>query len=188
FGHARTTLARNAPSILNAGHFTSLFWDGRAASLEALTLEVIANNDEMRGDILAIAARLGGIAGYRDAFAEAFGSAEVTPGRIAQAVGTFMRTVTGGRSDFDKFVSGGGAGGGGGEDALSDSAVRGLHLFRTTARCANCHHGPLLTDQQFHDLGLSYYGSKYEDLGRYELTQEPEDVGRFKTPSLRNVT
>ncbi|MOA19415.1 Methylamine utilization protein MauG precursor [compost metagenome] len=62
-----------------------------------------------------------------------------------------------------------------------------MHLFRTKARCVNCHNGPLFTDNQFHNLGLTYYGREYEDLGRYEVTKLPEDVGKFKTPSLRDV-
>ena len=62
-----------------------------------------------------------------------------------------------------------------------------LKLFRTKARCVNCHHGPGFTDHGFHDVGLSYYGRKFEDLGRYRVTKDPADVGRFKTPSLRNV-
>lgn len=52
----------------------------------------------------------------------------------------------------------------------------------------NCHHGPLFSDGQFHDLGLSYYGRSLEDLGRFEITHEATDVGRFRTPSLRDVT
>jgi cytochrome c peroxidase len=52
----------------------------------------------------------------------------------------------------------------------------------------NCHHGPLFSDGQFHNVGLSYYGRKAEDLGRYRVTGKAEDVGRFRTPSLRDVT
>ena len=98
------------------------------------------------------------------------------------ALATFQRTlISTGRADFDRFLNGDTA-------KLSDSALRGLHLFRTVARCVNCHHGPTFSDNQFHDLGLSYYGRKFEDLGRYRITKDPKDVGRFKTPSLRNVT
>ena len=71
--------------------------------------------------------------------------------------------------------------------ALSDKEVWGLHLFRTKARCMNCHYGVAFTDQQYHNLGLTYYGRKFEDLGRYNVTKNPDDVGRFKTPSLRQV-
>jgi cytochrome c peroxidase len=104
----------------------------------------------------------------------------VTEDRIARAVACFERTLTGGRSRFDAFL-------GGKADALSDAEVRGLHLFRTDARCLHCHNGPALTDGGFHDIGLSYYGRLYEDLGRFAVTKAAPDVGRFKTPSLRNV-
>lgn len=62
-----------------------------------------------------------------------------------------------------------------------------MHLFRTKGGCANCHNGPLLTDQRFHNLGLHFYGRELEDLGRYEVTRNPADIGRFRTPSLLNV-
>ena len=51
----------------------------------------------------------------------------------------------------------------------------------------NCHSGALLTDNEFHDLGLSFYGRRNQDLGRFEFTRDKEDLGRFKTPSLRGV-
>ena len=62
-----------------------------------------------------------------------------------------------------------------------------MHLFRTKARCMNCHHGPLLTDNEFHHTGLSYYGRRFEDLGRYHATAQVEDRGKFRTPSLRDL-
>ena len=51
----------------------------------------------------------------------------------------------------------------------------------------NCHNGQFLTDEDFHNIGLTYYKRKYEDLGRYNVTKKAEDVGRFRTPSLRDV-
>jgi len=62
--------------------------------------------------------------------------------------------------------------------ALDDEQLRGLHLFRTKAGCANCHNGPLLTDGRFHNLGLHFYGRELQGLGRYEVTRAPEDVCR----------
>ncbi len=47
--------------------------------------------------------------------------------------------------------------------------------------------GPLLSDKKFHNIGLTYYGRKLEDLGRYNVTKKPADVGRFRTPSLRDI-
>lgn len=180
-GHGARPLARNAPSLLNSGHAEELFWDGRAESLEQLVLRVFHHPDEMRIDTDGMTRGLASSRGYRALFEEAFGSPEPTVGRVAAAIACFVRTVqSDGSSDFDAFL-------GGATGALSDAAVRGLHLFRTRARCMNCHNGPLLTDGWFHDTGLSYYGRELEDLGRYEQTREPSDVGHFRTPSLRNV-
>lgn len=98
------------------------------------------------------------------------------------ALAEFVRTIQSkGRSRFDQFVSGK-------HENLSDREILGLHLFRTKANCMNCHHGPFFTDGDFHDLGLSYFGRTLEDLGRYRITGNPADSGKFKTPGLRNVT
>lgn len=51
----------------------------------------------------------------------------------------------------------------------------------------NCHSGQFFTDESFHNIGLTYYKKKYQDLGRYEVTQNIDDVGRFRTASLRDV-
>ncbi len=182
FGHGFQPLARNAPSILNAAFGRSFFWDGRAKSLEDQALAVFENPNEMHGSSEHVVSSLASSQGYRARFAAAFGDAEPTIAHTLTALADFERTITSdGSSDFDAFL-------GGKRDALSDDAVRGLHLFRTKARCVNCHHGPLLSDGGFHDLGLSYYGRKLQDLGRHAVTKDPADVGRFKTPSLRNVT
>jgi cytochrome c peroxidase len=142
---------------------------------------VFENPNEMHASASHVVATLRGSAGYRERFAQAFGEAEPTLANTLRAIADFERTlVSDGSSAFDRFLDGD-------TEALSDDALRGLHLFRTKARCANCHHGPLLTDGGFHDLGLSYYGRKLQDLGRYEVTKNAPDVGRFKTPSLRNV-
>lgn len=117
---------------------------------------------------------------YPKLFKAAFGDEKIDIERIQLSIACFERQQGGGRSPFDRFLRGQ-------SEALSDEAVRGLHLFRTKAGCMNCHSGPTLSDGQFHNLGLSYYGRKLQDLGRYEITKKAEDVGAFLTPTLRNV-
>ncbi len=180
FGHKRTELKRNAPTILNTAFNQTLFWDGRADSLEQQVSDVVNNQDEMHSKAESVRDTLGKLSEYTNEFATVFGSSEITLSRVAQAIATFERTVTSRGNNFDSFLRGD-------TDALSDEAVRGLHLFRTTARCINCHNGPNFTDGRFHNEGLTYYGRKYEDLGRYNVTHETADVGKFKTPSLRNI-
>ncbi len=181
FGHLRKPLARNAPTIRNVAFQPSLFWDGRAASIEAQVEAVLLNPAEMHVTPEHVVKVLSDSARYREMFTQAFGDPEITFDRTAQALACFQRTVVGGHSRFDRFLAGDRA-------VLTDQELIGLDLFRREARCMNCHHGPLFSDGQFHDLGLSYYGRSLEDLGRFEVTHEAADVGRFRTPSLRDVT
>jgi cytochrome c peroxidase len=181
FGHGRRPLRRSAPPLLNVGLAAPLFWDGRAATLEEQAVAVLTNPAEMRGEPADIEQTLAKVPEYRERFRDVFGDDEITFHEVAQALAAFQRTIVGGRSLFDAFLKGQ-------QDALSDSALVGLHLFRTEAGCMNCHHGPTFSDGKFHDLGLSYYGRKLEDLGRYHVSEEAGDVGRFRTPTLRNVT
>jgi cytochrome c peroxidase len=179
-GNNRRVLKRNAPTLMNVGLHNKLFWDGRAESLEDQAKQVLANSDEMDSSDELIIERLGKIPAYREHFKKSFDTEEITVDRVVAAIAAFERTLIGGFSRFDSFLRGK-------HEVLSDEAVIGLHLFRTEARCMNCHHGSNFTDNQFHEVGLSYYGRKFEDLGRYKITNDAADVGRFKTPTLRNV-
>lgn len=180
FGHDRTPGRRNAMTLLNVGYFERWSWDGRAESLDQQVLRAIRSPIEMNADLGAVVARLNGIDGYARAFVAEFGGAGATAEGIGKALAAFVRTIRSRRSPFDFFVRG--------DDArLSDREIGGLHLFRTRARCMNCHHGPLFSDGKFHHTGLSYYGRRFEDFGRYEVTGEPADRGKFRTPSLRDL-
>lgn len=181
FGHSRKHLARNAPTIRNAAFQTHLFWDGRAASLEEQAKAVLANPDEMRADPEQVVKMLEAEPEYRKLFSEAFGDERPSIDQAAAAIACFERTVVGGGSRFDAFMKGNSA-------ALSDAAILGLDLFRREARCINCHNGPAFSDGDFHDLGLSNYGRPFEDLGRGKVTGDPADTGKFRTPTLRDVT
>ncbi|NBP89571.1 MAG: cytochrome-c peroxidase [Planctomycetia bacterium] len=174
FGHHREPLKRNAPTIRNVAFQQTLFWDGRADSIEAQVEQVLLNPAEMHITPAQLVRALEQVPAYQTAFAESFAD-QATPG----ALGT--SGVVGGRSRFDRFVTGE-------RELLTDQELNGLDLFRRKARCMNCHHGPLFSDGRFHNVGLSYYGRKAEDLGRYRVTGKAEDVGRFRTPSLRDVT
>jgi len=179
-GHDRQTGRRNAMTLLNAAYFDHLFWDGRADGLLDLALQPIQSPVEMNAEIGKVVARLQHINGYPEAFEQAFNSPQVSPERIAQAIAAFVRSVVSSPSRFDRFARGD-------YERLNGQEIEGLHLFRTRARCMNCHNGPRFSDGLFHHTGLSYYGRRFEDLGRFEVTGNPEDRGKFRTPSLRNV-
>ena len=171
---------RNTPSLLNVYIQRELFWDGRAGSLEDQAASPLAAHHEMDMDLERLPNKLAAIPGYDSLFLKAYGSMEVSLEKITLALATFEKTLRSKRSKVDEFMLGK-------YSALTNQEVRGLHLFRTKARCMNCHNGPFFTDLQYHNIGLSYYGRKYEDLGRYLVTGKKEDVGRFKTPTLRDL-
>ena len=182
FGHTRKLLGRNSPTIRNVAFATSFFWDGRAATLEDQARQVLQNPDEMHATPEHVVSVLAPEKGYQILFCDAFDDETITFDRVAEALACYQRTLVGGASRFDAFLKGK-------SEALTDREVLGLDLFRRDGRCLHCHNGPLFSDGQFHEVGLSYYGrSKYEDLGRHRVTASPQDVGRFRTPSLRDVT
>ena len=181
-GHEGRLGQRNTPGLLGVAQIKPLFWDGRASTLEEQALGPLQHPDEMAMDVPALAAKLAALDDYPAQFNAAFGKKEgVTLPRILTALADYQRTLLPPVTRFDTFLEGE-------RTALNDRELLGLHLFRTKARCMSCHSGALLTDQQFHNLGLTYYGrKKYEDLGRYLVTGRDEDVGKFRTPGLRGV-
>ena len=176
-GHNRLRHDLNTPSIINSAWLDSVYWNGRAGSLEAQIIETWQNPLEMAAHLPTALARIISIEGYTPMFQAAFGTDEVSAVHISKAIATFMRQVTLTNTTFDKFMRGKRA-------ALKDDEIEGLHLFRTKARCANCHNGNLLSDGKFHHLGSSFHNVG-EFQGRYRITKQAENVGAFRTPGLR---
>lgn len=181
FGHDRLPGNRNAPTLINIGYAKTFFWDGRASTLEEQVTHPIENPVEMNFHSDLAVKRIAKIKGYRPLFDKAFGDDKVSKDRINKAIATFERTIVSHTSRFDKFVKGK-------KDEFTDSEINGLHLFRTKANCINCHNSSYFSDQKFHNVGLTYFGRTLQDLGLYEITKKNEDVGKFKTPTLREIT
>ncbi|MCT2408788.1 c-type cytochrome [Chryseobacterium antibioticum] len=181
FGHDRQLGIRNAMSILNVAYARSLFWDGRTASLEEQSEMPIRDTREMNGHIDLAAGKIAKIKGYELLFEKAFGDKVVSKDRISKAIAAFERTVKSGTSKFDQFIDGK-------AEVYTDDELMGLHLFRTKAQCMNCHSSGYFSNNQFENIGTSLLGSKEEDLGRYLVTKNPEDAGKFRVPGLREVT
>jgi cytochrome c peroxidase len=190
------TLKRNTPTLLHVADLYSFFWDGRASSLEAQVLEVIQNPDEMGMKLDDLVNRLNQIPGYTAQFMNIYGT-RVTVRGITRSIAAYERTLMTQPSPFDKYLSGD-------KTAISPPAQKGLEIFQSKANCALCHHGFIFTDSEFHNIGvpsLSEQNSsrlfsrgkqrklpKDDDIGRYKLTKRREDMGSFKTPTLRNIT
>ncbi len=171
---------RSAPASFNRVFSSAQFWDGRAATLEDQSIGPFTNPIEhgfVNYDIMI--AKMKKIPGYKTLFLQAFGE-DITIGNVGKAIASFQRTVLSGNSPADRFDQGQEAG------AISAQAQKGLTLFRDKARCTKCHSGFNFTDEKFHNLGIGWDDNKV-DLGRYMVTKNAEDIGAFKTPTLREI-
>lgn len=171
---------RNVPTILNRAYGKSHFWDGRAASLEEQALEPIQNPKEMGMSLGELEQQLNSIEAYKKKFVEVFGG-NPTARTTAKAIATFVRSLLSGNSAFDRFVHGD-------REALSESAKRGLQIFRGKGNCIACHVGPNFTDEKFHNTGVAYLDTTIPDWGRHAITKRDQDKGVFKTPTLREIS
>ena len=169
---------RNVPAIINRTYGRSFFWDGRISTLEEQVLQPIQNPKEMGAELPAIVEKLRADSVYRGLFQDTFG--ELPDGRsLAFALATYVRTLLAGASRYDLYEAGE-------KNALSWLEQEGLRLFRGKAGCATCHAGSNFTDEEFHNTGVSW-NRQPRDLGRSGVTGLPEDTGKFKTPTLREI-
>lgn len=187
---------RKAMSVANLGARTLLvdtpapershafFWVGRAEGLETQVLQPIVNPVEMGLEAAALVKRLSRVRGYAPYFAESFGSAEVTPTRVAIALADYVRTLRSGNSAYDRWRYAGEARG------MSAAAQRGSDVFFFKGRCAVCHAGFNFSDGRYFNLGVGWdsRAERFSDEGRASVTGRSADRGRFKTPPLRDVS
>lgn len=181
FGHDRQLGSRNAMTIMNSAFATALFWDGRASSLEDQAKMPIEDMREMHEHIDIATEKIVKVKGYEILFEKAFGDKKITKNRIAKAIATFERTLISPASKFDRFIDGE-------RDAFTDYEVLGLHLFRTKAQCMNCHNSGYFSNNLFENDATSLLSTDEEDLGQYLITKKPADVGKFRVPTLREVS
>lgn len=174
---------RNAMPIFNvAWNFgEKFFWDGRAISVEDQAFGPVVNEVEMKNTWPNAVASLQGDSEYPDLFLDAFGTSTIDSTLVVKAIAQFERTMISGNSRFDKHLMG--------EDILTDSEINGFAIFMDENRgdCFHCHGSnlnPLWTDNKFHNNGLD---ADFEDYGLGDVTGDPLDNGKFKSPSLRNL-
>jgi cytochrome c peroxidase len=187
-GVQNKTGTRSAPTVINSAYNELQFWDGRAPSLEKQAEGPMANPVEMAHSLPGVVDHLQKDPSYRAQFKQAWGSDQITIDMVTKSIASFERTVLSGNSPFDRFYFGGD------KKALSASARRGLKVFQDPKRgnCAVCHtidkKYAMLCDNQFHNVGIGAdTRGEFVDNGRYSQTTVEADMGRFKTPTLRNV-
>lgn len=175
---------RKAPSFVNQAWtlYPHFFWDGRAQSLEQQAQGPIENPIEMGNTHETMINTLKNVKAYGKYFKEAFDSEEVTLKRVSKAIADYERTRMSGNSKYDRHIKGD-------SSALSKKEKLGMDLFFEKAECNQCHLGQNFTDSRFHNLGIGWISKKkvFLDRGRYEVTKKKEDLGAFKTPTVRDV-
>ncbi len=216
-GHHKLTGTRNAPTIINAAYFTSQFWDGRSPSLEDQSQHPMVNPVEMglpdHEPVLKIVRE---DPAYVDAFKKAFGKSgkDVTMEEVKKAIASFERTVISGDSPFDKWYFGSDRNAisdqakRGFDVFVNQGRCISCHVVEQTQA--------LFTDNRFHNIGVGINkiqadvprlaaeflkakaagasvdktvlaDSKVSDLGRFAVTNSFDEIGAFKTSTLRNI-
>jgi len=183
-GAYEVKLPRASPTLWNIGYHTEFYWDGRSNNLERQAVAAWAGGNMGatgqggKPSTADISAKIGEIAGYRDQFQTVF-SGPPTPERIGAALAAFERTIVSDKGAWFRFR-------GGNQNALSAAARRGYKIFDAKAKCTNCHDGLLLTDQQYHNVGIGMDKEK-PDMGRFVASKAEKDTGAFKTPTLLDI-
>jgi cytochrome c peroxidase len=206
---------RNAPTILNALYSKTMFWDGRAVSLEEQAVLPLLNPSEMgQPDLAAAVAAIARDRRYQQAFQQVFGRLP-NGADLTRALASYERSLISFASPFDSFIAGDGA-------AIDEPARRGWNLFIGKARCNKCHalsdvrpDPTFLTDHRFHNIGVGIerhnvvtlacqaqaqlnsgnrlavdraaIQSELSALGSFLVTKQAADIASFRTPNLRNI-
>ena len=169
---------RNAMQVINAGWFTSFFWDGRAATLEDQALGPVVNPVELNTTWPKVEEKISNDRLYPALFKMAFGSYEIDSIQIVKAISQFERTLLSFNSRYDDYFYGDFSG-------FTESEENGFDIyFSEKGDCIHCHAGPILTDNEFRNNGLD---SELTDLGLADVTGLSTDEGKFKVPTLRNI-
>ena len=172
------TGTRNSPSIQNLGYQNTFMFDGATEHLNLQPIIPITSAIEMNGNFSQIVAMMNSDAEYRKLFGLAFPGKPINTENMLNAMGQFMVMVTSSNSRFDKFRRNEVGG------TLTQEEQDGYAIFNQ--KCASCHATDLFTDNSFRNNGLSV-NPVVNDVGRFRVTELPQDMYKFKVPSLRNI-
>jgi len=180
--------ARNSMPLFNLMWTNRFFWDGRVATMREQVLMPIEDPTEMHESLENAIFKLQQSALYPELFGKAFGDEVITEDRMAKALEQFILSIRSTDSKFDKFRVNPVL------NPLSPEETRGFNIFMREfsppgsgrpvgADCFHCHGNHLFTANNFTNNGLD----ESPAVGFSIVTNDPNDIGKFKTPSLRNV-
>lgn len=168
---------RNAPALFNLAWQSSFMWDGAIHNLDMQALAPLSHPAEMDEDIAHVVNKLNQEPLYQKAFMEAWGDPNVTGAHLLKAMAQFQLTLVSATSKYDAMKAG--------TASFTEQEQTGYALFQN--HCNSCHTEPLFSNYTFANNGLSI-DSSLQDMGRYGITEDPEDRLKFKIPTLRNLS
>ncbi len=204
-GYPGTSHWRNCQTIINSAYLDKLFWAGSSRSLEGQARSAAKGGVAGNGEDDLMEERLRQIPEYIKRFKDVFGTERPEMFDAWRAIAAFERTLVQRDTPFDNYMNGD-------KSALSEDAAKGMEIFKGKGNCIQCHNGPLLTDQKYYNVGvpenevfaedaLKQITFRYEqyakgvseeiyrktktDLGLYYRSKRVEDMGKFRTPTLR---
>ncbi len=182
-GVSGNTLHRHSPALINmAWSNNGLFWDGGSTNLESQAFAPITNEDEMNQDLIVLEKELKQVPEYIILCRKVFNDT-IKAAYIAKALAQFQRTLISSNSKYDKYIRH--------ENniVLTSTELLGLSLVKT--KCQPCHSTDLFTDDQYHNNGIDsdFSNNSFDNLflGRFRITNNTDDIGKYKTPTLRNI-
>ncbi len=170
---------RNSPGITNMSARPYFFYDGRAGTLEEQVLKPIQDTLEMQASLSTVIQRLQHHPEYSQAFQQLFGR-PVDADALAASLAAFVRTLETPATPFDRWMQDK-------PNPMSEAAVRGRTVFMKKGKCFDCHFSPDFTGDEFRNVGLYTGHGNLADRGRFDITLDSTDLGKFKVPGLRNV-
>ncbi len=188
-GMSGNPLARHVPALINlVWQPNGFFWDGGVADLESLSFGPITDPDEMGQNLKELMIELNQHEKYREIFKKVFGTDSVSSALVGRALAQFQRTLISGNSRYDRYIRDEPGGN------FSELEKQGLVIFER--KCSDCHSFgkgkyDFFTDYQFHNNGIDKeFRGALEGVfqGRFRITRDSADMGKFKTPTLRNIT
>ena len=184
-------LLRNTPTLINTAFQQSFFLDGRSNTLLDQISSVFTNDKEFNSDVHKFSNAILKDSTYTNLFKDAFGKISSNNTDVIKAISSYISTLNGFNSKFDKNIRGE-------ENNFTDEEKLGYNLFMGKALCATCHFVPLtngtvppfFTETEKEVIGVPETAENKElddDLGFYWSYKEELHKGMFKTPSIRNV-
>lgn len=165
---------RNAPAIFNLAWQPHFMWDGGVNHLEVFSVAPITNALEMNESMASVIEKLNASEYWKSRFKTAYNADHITDQMMLRALTQYMLLIISDRSKYDEVRKG--------KAQFTEQEQSGYNLFLN--KCASCHTEPLFTDHSFRNNGLD---QQFSDAGRALITQNDQDNGKFKVPTLRNV-